>query len=318
VSEPNSNQVQRVQVDTQAAGQRIDNFLIARLKGVPRSHIYRLLRRGEVRVNSGRVKAAYRLQAGDQVRIAPVRQSAVERPVAVSGLQWLEGRVLFEDDALLVLDKPAGVAVHGGSGQSYGLIEAMRALRDRAPYLELVHRLDRETSGCLLVAKRRSMLRGLHELLRRGEIQKRYVALVEGVWKGGPRSVQAGLRKNVLRSGERVVRTSPDGKSATTVFDPIRRYTVASLMGISLLTGRTHQIRVHAAHIGHSVAGDDKYGSPAFNALLKARGLKRLFLHAETVGFRRPDTGQQVELRIPLPADLQGVLRSLEDPQQQP
>jgi 23S rRNA pseudouridine955/2504/2580 synthase len=305
------HEVQHVHVDAQHAGQRIDNFLITRLKGVPRSHIYRLLRRGEVRVNSARVKAAYRLQAGDQVRIAPVRRSLHERAVCGTGLEWLEGRVVFEDATLLVLDKPAGMAVHGGSGQSYGIIEALRALRPNAPYLELVHRLDRETSGCLLIAKRRSMLRALHELLRQGAVEKRYVALIEGRWHGGPRSVETGLKKNVLRSGERMVLPSPEGKAATSVFEPLRTFGMASLVAVTLVTGRTHQIRVHAADIGHPVAGDDKYGSASFNAALKTRGLGRLFLHAEMVGFRRPDDGQRVEFSAPLPPDLQRVLERL-------
>jgi 23S rRNA pseudouridine955/2504/2580 synthase len=311
VSEGYGSQVQHMEVDAQHAGQRIDNFLITHLKGVPRSHIYRLLRRGEVRVNSGRVKAAYRLQAGDRLRIAPVRREVREAAVGPAGLGWLEARILFEDESLLVLDKPAGMAVHGGSGQSYGLIEALRALRPRAD-LELVHRLDRETSGCLLVSKRRSLLRALHEMLREGRVQKRYVALVEGPWRGGSRTVEAALQKNVLRSGERVVRTSPEGKTARSVFYPVRRVRRATLMHVALLTGRTHQIRVHASHIGHPVAGDDKYGSAPFNAALKAHGLKRLFLHADRVAFRRPDVGESVEFCTPLPEDLGRVLVALD------
>lgn len=306
-------QVQEVEVAEDQDGQRIDNFLAGRLKGVPRSRIYRILRKGEVRVNRGRVKPGHRLRAGDRVRIPPVREASRSAPTPPEqAVARLAERVLYEDKQLLVLDKPSGMAVHGGSGLSYGVIEALRAARPGAPYLELVHRLDRATSGCLVVAKRRSALRALHAQLRAGQVDKRYLALVKGAWQGGERRVQAPLRKNTLQSGERVVRVQEDGREALSWFRPITIYREATLVEVRIATGRTHQIRVHAAHLGHPLAGDEKYGDKDFNREMAARGLRRLFLHAGTVGFEHPAEPRRVEVHAPLEAELGNLLDRLE------
>lgn len=306
--------VRQVSVSADEAGQRIDNFLLRYLKGVPRSHIYRILRRGEVRVNKGRIKPQYKVQAGDTVRIPPVRlENTTRQRLVPERLPAIEARILFENSHLLVLNKPSGIAVHGGSGLSYGVIEALRALRPAAPYLELVHRLDRDTSGCLLIAKRRSALRALHAQLRAGEVAKHYLALVQGDWVGGPRKVEAPLKKNHLQGGERVVRVQADGKPAVTLIQPVSRYTGATLVEVRLETGRTHQIRVHAAHIGHPLAGDDKYGDTDFNRRMKAHGLRRLFLHAHMLEFTDPASDTTVNISAPLDAELKGVLDELED-----
>ncbi len=306
--------VQTVQIGDEFAGQRIDNFLISRLKGAPRSLVYRILRRGEVRVNGGRVKPDYRLRANDQVRIPPLRL-APERAPGRPGqrvLETLRERVIYEDGTLLVLNKPSGLAVHGGSGLSFGAIEALRALRPDARYLELVHRLDRDTSGCLMVAKKRSMLRVLHELLRTGAVEKHYLALVRGTWGSERKRVTVPLRKNVLRSGERVVDAAEDGKAALSLFEPHTIYgEVATLVDVGLVTGRTHQIRVHAAHIGHPVAGDEKYGDETFNREMRRFGLRRLFLHAHRLDLELPGSGK-LSLTAPLDDDLRAVLAALE------
>lgn len=305
--------VKMVEIDAERAGQRIDNFLLTRLKGAPKSLIYRILRKGEVRVNKGRIKPTYRLQAGDMVRIPPVRleESRPARP-GERVLQRVEQSIIYEDKRLLILNKPSGLAVHGGSGLSYGLIEALRALRPEAPYLELVHRLDRETSGCLIIAKKRSTLRTLHELLRNNQINKQYLALIKGDWGGGDRAIEAPLRKNTLRSGERMVIVSEDGKPARSLFRPLCANAQASLMQIKLDTGRTHQIRVHALHSGHPIAGDEKYGDEIFNTEMKRLGLKRLFLHAVSLAFTLPDDGQRFSVTAPLPPELDGVLKKLD------
>ena len=302
--------VRQVSVTTDEAGQRIDNFLARYLKGVPKSHIYRILRRGEVRVNSGRVKAQYKVRSGDTVRIPPVRIAA-PRPTP-SDTPNLENSILFENDRCLVLNKPSGIAVHGGSGLSYGVIEALRAGRPDAPYLELAHRLDRETSGCLVIAKRRSFLRAFHEQLRAGTIIKHYLALVAGRWTDGSRRVDVPLRKNTLRGGERVVVVDQQGKPAVSIFRPVTRYPKATLVEIDLKTGRTHQIRVHGAHIEHPLAGDEKYGDPAFNRELKNAGLRRLFLHAHMIEFIDPKTEQAITVSAPLDIGLKSVLDQLE------
>lgn len=307
-------QVRIVTVGADEAGQRIDNFLARRLKGVPLSHLYRIVRRGEVRVNSGRVRAQYKVRAGDMVRIPPVSVSA-ENAKAAPGkrLLALEDCILFEDVHLLVIDKPAGFAVHGGSGISHGIIEALRTLRPDAPYLELVHRLDRDTSGCLIIAKRRSALRALHGQLRAGTLNKRYLALVRGPWPAGTRSVRASLSKNRLQGGERVVKVDGEGKEAATLFHAVSTHGPANLVAVELKTGRTHQIRVHAAHIGHPLAGDVKYGDASFNRLMKGYGLRRLFLHAHRLGFTDPASGKPVSVTAPLAQDLQRVLDELND-----
>lgn len=300
-----------VEITPDRAGQRIDNFLLSQLKGVPKSHIYRILRKGEVRVNKGRVKADYRLAAGDLVRIPPIRVSekAQIQPGSHS-LERIKRSVLFEDHRLLIINKPPGMAVHGGSGVSYGVIEALRTLRPENPYFELVHRLDRDTSGCLIIAKKRSALRTLHELFRTDQIEKHYLALVQGQWNRGRTKVDAPLRKNILQSGERMVTVHTEGREAISYFEPVEQFQSACLMRIILKTGRTHQIRVHAAHIGHPIAGDQKYGSDEFNRQMKALGLNRLFLHAVYIRFQLPDS-EEITVTAPLSDELQDFLRKL-------
>ncbi|MDX1434458.1 MAG: RluA family pseudouridine synthase [Gammaproteobacteria bacterium] len=299
-------------IDEHHAGQRIDNFLMSRLKGLPRTRIYRILRRGEVRVNKGRIRQHYRLKSGDVVRIPPLRMvpsTSREAPPALKTL--VEERILYEDRGLIVLDKPSGVAVHGGSGRSHGIIEALREARGAREHLELVHRIDRDTSGCLLIAKRRSVLTALHAAFRQRAVKKRYLVLVKGRWRGGARSVDAALQKNVLRSGERVVGVDARGKAGRTRFEPFSVGAAASLVHAMPFTGRTHQIRVHAASAGHPVAGDAKYGDKAFNRRMRAHGLRRLFLHACELGFDNPLDGTHVVVAAPLPAELRAVLDRL-------
>lgn len=305
-------------VDAEADGQRIDNFLLRHLKGVPRSHLYRVLRRGEVRVNRGRIKADHRLRTGDQVRIPPIRTASPDAPIRTpdARLAELAGAILHEDERLLVIDKPAGLAVHGGSGLSHGLIESLRELRPGRE-LELVHRLDRETSGCLLISKRRSALRELHELMRMGRLDKRYLALLVGDLEPSLVAVDAALKKNVLRGGERVVRVDPvEGRPARTVFHRLRRLALGphrfTLVEAELITGRTHQIRVHAAHLGTPLAGDPKYGDADANRQLKALGLTRLFLHASALSFRIGEMTRPTRVESPLPAELERFLSGLE------
>jgi 23S rRNA pseudouridine955/2504/2580 synthase len=305
--------VELLRVDPEREGQRIDNFLLARARGVPRSHIYRVLRRGEVRVNKGRVKASYRLRAGDLVRLPPLRVGERDRsaPAPAGRLRALASAVLFEDDRLLAVNKPAGFAVHGGSGLDFGVIEAMRQLRP-GQELELVHRLDRDTSGCLLLAKRRSALRELHRLIREGRVEKRYLALLVGSLPGRDVTVDAPLRRNVLKSGERVVRVSEaEGKDSRTVFRRLRQYGGLTLVEARLITGRTHQIRVHAAHLGAPVAGDDKYGDALANRSLRGLGLKRLFLHAAALRCQPGYRDAPLHVEAPLPQALEAVLARL-------
>lgn len=296
-------------------GQRIDNFLINYLKGVPKSLVYRILRRGEVRVNKGRIKANYRLQVGDQVRVPPVRMAERDDSQRVDSrqLERLENAIIYEDKRLLVLNKPSGLAVHGGSGLSFGVIEAVRQLRPEERQLELVHRLDRETSGCLLIAKRRSALRTLHELMRSNRIDKRYIALVRGRWRRDRVEVDAPLLKNTLQGGERVVVVDPRGKESVTRFSVRERMGDFMLIEAQLLTGRTHQIRVHAAHLGTPILGDGKYGDAFANRALKEQGLRRLFLHAETLRFCWPDEKQEQRFRAPLDPALDELLSRVRD-----
>ncbi len=312
--------VRHLQVDQEHAGQRLDNFLISQLKGVPKTHIYRLLRRGEVRINKGRSRPDYRIQPGDIVRIPPVRTAKAHQQTVVmqdGQYDWLENRILFEDEAFLAVDKPAGLAVHGGSGVSLGLIEILRRLRPHARFLELVHRLDRETSGCLLVAKKRAVLLTLHAMLREGRINKHYLALLAGRWSGKARVIDAPLLKSQLHSGERRVDVADEGKESASRFIPRQRYgatdasPATTLVEIELLTGRTHQARVHAAHVGHPIAGDDKYGDREFNSAMRTLGLRRLFLHAARLEFAHPVSGQGLKLEAPLPAELEVVLEHL-------
>ena len=301
-------------VDDDTAGQRLDNFLLNRLKGVPRSHIYQLIRSGQVRVNSRRVEARYRLKSGDSVRVPPVRRRALPSiPDPEHGLGWLAAQIIYEDDRLLVIDKPAGLPVHGGSGHDFGLIEGLRSLRPGLKTLELVHRLDRGTSGCIMVAKRRSCLRQLHQLMRDGAITKRYLALVRGQWQHGDLDVESNLL--VGREGAAArVRVDSRGKPALSRFRLVRHYgTRASLMEIEIPTGRTHQIRVHAASVGHPVAGDDRYGDDDFNAECARLGLHRMFLHAQLIEFVWPETGVEFCVSAPPPEALREFLDSLQE-----
>jgi 23S rRNA pseudouridine955/2504/2580 synthase len=295
------------------AGQRIDNFLMRHFKTVPRSRVYRLLRKGEVRVNRKRVDAEYRIQEGDEVRLPPVRIDALGEPGRPSSslLELLERAVIFQDRHLLVVNKPAGVAVHGGSGMSFGVIEALRASRPREN-LELVHRLDRDTSGCLLVARDRATLTALHDLIRNGGMHKTYLALVAGSWQLGTKRIDAPLATDNRQHGERHVRVAAAGKDSVSVFKPVQFFgALATLMEVDIPTGRTHQIRVHASFAGHPLLGDDKYGDRERNADLKAHGLKRTFLHAQSVAFEWPGSGVPFHVSAPLPAELAGVLDAI-------
>jgi len=296
-------------VGEEGAGQRIDNYLIRVLKGVPRSHLYRILRTGEVRVNSRRVDATCRLKPGDRIRLPPVRTAQRAEPDQGGPLRHsLEAAILYEDDALLALDKPAGLAVHGGSGVSRGVIEELRRLRPQARFLELVHRLDRETSGVLLIAKTRAALTGLHAAIRTGRMRKHYAVLASGGWRERRLTVDLGLEKYVLAGGDRRVSVSEDGRPSRTVFTLRERIGSFSLLEAELLTGRTHQIRVHLAHLGFPIAGDDKYGDFALNRRLRPQGLKRMFLHAARVRVAHPLAGTTLALEAPLPADLESFL----------
>ncbi len=305
--------VQWLEVNPDQAGQRIDNFLLGYLKGVPKSRIYRILRKGEVRVNRGRIRPGYRLQSGDKLRLPPVRVSEnKESYVPGQAQQTLQNRVIYEDERLLVLDKPSGMAVHGGSGLKFGVIEALRALRPDAPYLELVHRLDRATSGCLMIAKKRSELRTIHALLRENAVTKRYLLLAQGDCSSAPRRVDAPLKKHQLRSGERMVHVDTEGKSAVTHFRLLETLHGSSYLEAQLETGRTHQIRVHAAYSGHPIAGDERYGDKRFNETMRKLGLKRLFLHAHYLSFHDPERNRSIEVSAPLAADLRRVLDRLD------
>jgi 23S rRNA pseudouridine955/2504/2580 synthase len=303
-----------LEVGEEGEAQRIDNYLTRLLKGVPKSHIYRILRSGEVRVNSGRVGPEHRLKAGDRVRVPPVRSAARSAPARLpeAATPRLAPRILHEDEALLVLDKLAGMAVHGGSGVSLGVIEQLRRERPAAAFLELVHRLDRDTSGVLLIAKKRAALTALHAQLRQGQAQKFYVTLVKGVWRDAKRAVTLPLHKYVLQSGERRVRVESEGQEARTIFRAKRALPGFSLLEAELKTGRTHQIRVHLAHLGFPIAGDDKYGDFELNKALARQGLKRMFLHACRMTVTHPSSGGPITFEAPLPDDLERFLHSLE------
>ncbi len=299
--------VRTLQVATEHVGQRIDNFLLRELKGLPKSRVYRILRRGEVRVNGSRVKPDYRLCSGDRLRIPPLRlehSEPLRPPDRV--MDRLSAAVLYEDDDIIALNKPSGLAVHRGSGLGYGLIEALRMLRPQQGFLELVHRLDRDTSGCLLLAKTPEGLRAAHDALRSGTADKRYLALVRGRWERGSELVRLPLSRDLLRGGERVVAVNSSGRPALTRFVPVTIRAEASLLEAVIGTGRTHQIRVHAAALGHPVAGDDKYGDSGFNQHMKILGLKRLFLHAHSLSM--PLRGREITVSAPLNPDLQQVL----------
>lgn len=302
-------------IDEDYAGQRIDNFLFNKLKDIPKSRVYRMLRHGEVRVNKGRIRPSYKLQPNDAIRVPPFwsETNEVEATRGKPGsnlIKLLLDSVIFEDDKILVVNKPTGIASHGGSGINFGVIETLRAARPDLKNLELVHRLDRDTSGSIILAKKRSALRQLHELIRSGEIFKKYILLVRGQWKNGERIVDAPLLKNQLSSGERIVTVKQAGKESVTIFRSIKVGAEKSLLEAELKTGRTHQIRVHAAHIGYPIAGDEKYGDKVFNGEMKKLGLKRLFLHAKEIRFAWAD-GTKVNLVATLDPELNKIIQQM-------
>jgi len=303
-------QVQWVEITEANREQRLDNFLITYLKGVPKTRIYRMVRKGEVRVNKGRIDVSYKLQLGDIVRIPPVRVAEKKDEIIVQPtLKFsLENHILYEDDGFIVLNKPAGFAVHGGSGISSGVIEGLRQIRPQQKFLELVHRLDKETSGCLLIAKKRSILKLLHDLFRGEGIQKTYLALLVGQFQRKKQLVEVPLLKNVAQGGERMVVVSQAGKSAETLFTRLKQFQDVTLVHAAPKTGRTHQIRVHAAWLGHPIVADDRYGDDDTNKAFKKRGHKRLFLHAEQLQFAHPVSGALLHFTAPLPEDLQELL----------
>lgn len=298
-----------LEVGEDAEGQRLDNFLLKIAKGVPKSHIYRVVRSGEVRVNKGRVAADYRLQLGDKLRVPPMRTA--ERP-AQAAVPARKFETAWEDEALIVIDKPAGVAVHGGSGVSFGVIEQLRRSRPLAKFLELAHRLDRDTSGLLVVAKKRKALTRLHDLFREGGIRKRYLALVKGQWRNELQHVRLPLYKYLTADGERRVSVSPEGKASHSIVRLVARWENFSLVEVELKTGRTHQIRVHLAHLGFPIAGDDKYGDFSLNKTLQKTGLGRMFLHAAKLALPHPLSDAPLELESPLPAELRSFTEKLD------
>lgn len=299
-----------LEVGEEAAGQRIDNYLLRLAKGVPKSHVYRILRSGEVRVNKGRIGADYRLREGDVVRVPPIRVAAA---TAKSAAPARDFDLVFEDEALIVLDKPSGTAVHGGSGVSFGVIEQLRRARPQAKFLELAHRLDRETSGLLIVAKKRAALTSLHDMFRAGKIAKRYLALVRGRWLNPTQHVRLSLHKYLTDDGERRVSVAAEGKEAHSIVRLKARWENFSLVEVELKTGRTHQIRVHLSHFGFPIAGDDKYGDFTLNRELQKAGLKRMFLHAATLSLCHPLTGELVAMEAPLPAELSNFVARIEN-----
>lgn len=306
------NSVTFLEVGEDGAGQRIDNYLLKVLKGVPKSHVYRILRSGEVRVNKGRAAADRRLELGDRLRIPPIR---VAEPKDEATVPARDFSVVYEDEAMIVIDKPAGVAVHGGSGVDFGVIEQIRKARPQAKFLELAHRLDRETSGLLIIGKKRSALTRLHDLFRDGGIDKRYLALVEGHWRDKLRNVKLPLHKYLTPEGERRVRVDPEGKEAHSIMRLQERWNAPSgmfsLLEVELRTGRTHQIRVHLAHLGFPIAGDEKYGDFALNKDLQKSGLKRMFLHAASMRLPHPLSGEKLNFSAPLPAELDKFLKRI-------
>lgn len=307
------SKVQLITISDEFSDQRIDNYLITKLKGVPRSHIYRILRKGEVRVNKKRAAPSYRLISGDQIRIPPLKLAPTEKTSSAPStlVQFLKRRIVYEDNNLIIINKPTGIPVHGGSQVKIGLIEAMRQIFPALPHLELAHRLDADTSGCLILAKKRSILRELHALLREGKIKKNYFALTKGTWSNDELRVNAPLKKNYLSSGERIVKVQKEGKDSLTIFKPIEIFNETTLVEAQLMTGRTHQIRVHTQSKRHPIAGDEKYGDREFNKRMKKMGLKRLFLHAHSLEFILPSTGQKINAISPLDIELSQVLDQL-------
>jgi len=318
MAEVSKSSVTQAIITEDEQGQRLDNFLLKICKGVPKSHVYRIVRSGEVRVNSKRADASYRLQIGDVLRLPPIRVAQRAEEIVAGAEIKAELPILYEDEAMLVVDKPSGIAVHGGSGVSFGVIEALRRQRPQARFLELAHRLDRETSGVLLVGKKRSALTALHDMFREGGLggsgrgaDKRYLVLVKGRWMDPVRNVKLPLLKYLLDSGERRVRVAEDGKASHTVFRLVARWEHFSLLEAELKSGRTHQIRVHLAHLGYPIAGDEKYGDFALNKALPREGLKRMFLHAWKMRLPHPTGGAELALEAPLPAVLRGFLQHI-------
>lgn len=309
------SKVEYFTVTADYAGQRIDNFLVTRLKGVPKSHVYRLLRKGEVRVNKKRIDASYRLIEGDNVRLPPLflPEKADLAPPSKSTAALLASRILYEDDNLLIINKPSGMSVHVGSTVRVGVIEALRHMYPKLPQLELAHRLDSETSGCLVLAKRKRILREMHGLLREGQVSKIYWALTLGKWKDSELRVDLPLHKDYQDGGKHVVEVKQAGKEALTVFHTIKSFKrEASLMQAKLYTGRTHQIRVHAQFRGHNIAGDDRYGDLEFNKMTRQLGLKRMFLHARTIDFTLPSLNQHIRVEAPLDPELEAIIKAFE------
>ncbi len=308
------SEVKYIIISADQEDQRIDNFLINQFKGMPRSRVYRLVRKGEVRVNSKRISAFYRLRQGDTVRVPPVylEEKAKQLPPSKDTAALLASRIIYEDDYLLILNKPSGMSVHVGSTVRVGVIEALRHMYPHLPQLELAHRLDSETSGCLVIAKKRKILREIHQLLRQGEIKKIYVALTLGKWKKSERVVDVPLHKDYQDGAKHVVEVSNSGKSALTIFSTLKEFKTASLMEVALFTGRTHQIRVHAAHQGHPIAGDERYGDAEFNQQTRKLGLKRMFLHARSIEFILPSTQQRITVTAPLDPELEAAVKTFE------
>lgn len=306
------SEVQYLIVPEDDEGQRIDNFLLNKLKGMPRSHLYRLLRKGEVRVNKKRVRAFYRLIKGDKLRLPPVflGEKAKLAPPSSETTSLLTNRILYEDENLIIINKPANMSVHAGSTVRVGVVEALKHLYPQYPQLELAHRLDSETSGCLILAKKKRILRELHALLRDGQITKIYWALTKGSWKKNELRVDLPLFKDYKEGGKHVVEVHKEGKSALTVFRPIKSFKNASLVEVKLLTGRTHQIRVHAKSQGHPIAGDDRYGDAEFNKLARHLGLKRMFLHARSIDFTLPSLNQHIKVEAPLDLELEDGIKA--------
>ncbi len=310
-----STHVRYIEIGENQAGQRIDNYLFNKLKGIPKSHIYRIIRNGEVRINKKRVKPAYRIEEGDSLRVPPLKESRpnkASRMAPKNVLTRLEAAILLEDNELIVLNKPSGLAVHAGSENPYGVIEALRQSRPDSDMLELVHRLDRDTSGCLMIAKSRRVLTKLHKLLQRGKVSKQYLTLVAGHWRGGVKVVTTGITRISPNEQTRKVTVAVEGKPAETIFKPLKHFPHCSLLEVELRTGRTHQIRAHAAHIGYPVVGDDKYGDFEFNRKMSAFEVKRLFLHAYRLRFQLPSLGKCYDVTASLDPTLRRVLLLLE------
>ena len=308
-----SNSVQHIEIDSNYAGQRLDNYLLRVFKGVPKSRIYKAIRKGEVRVNRSRIKAEYRLCAGDQLRLPPLRQATKAPPLHVS--DWLAecllSSILYEDERIMVINKPANIPVHGGTGQHSGVVEALRQLRPELRFLELAHRLDKGTSGCLMLAKKRSCLNQLHRLLRERQVKKEYLALLAGPWNGAKKTITAPLLKNIELSGERVVRVDARGKESISHFYPLVRFKTATLVRVRIITGRTHQIRVHASHLGHPVLGDEKYGDRSLNQQFAKIGLKRMFLHSASIVLKDDKEPLFLALGVPFEKALHQLLSKL-------